>query len=178
MHLRIWGIRLGVKSLSLRSPIGSFPAALSLNHRDHGPSWRTPLISSDLYTWVTVCREQGMGMGRGERLGHTLQWVENIFGMSIQTCLLGGVLRSLSLDIAGVNQALRQMGQITHWTRFFRSYYFKLSTIYESHRCPGLYSVNVFMVIFITICATNIASNESLDSGPQIEKDIQKGTTM
>lgn len=95
---------------------------------------------------------------RREGLGYALRWVENIFNMSIQTCLVGGVLRSLSLDIAGVNQALRQMVQITRWTRFFFwSYCFKLSAIYENHHCPGLYSVDIFMVIFITICARNIA---------------------
>lgn len=93
---------------------------------------------------------------RRERLGHALRWVEDIFGVSIQTRLLGGVPGSLGLDIAGVNQALRQTGQSTHWTSFFRSYCFKLA-IYESHHCPGLYSVYVFMVIFITICARKIA---------------------
>lgn len=94
---------------------------------------------------------------RRERLGHALRWVEDIFGVSIQTRLLGGVPGSLGLDIAGVNQALRQMGQSTHRTSIFRSYCFKLSAIYESHHCPGLYSVYVFMVIFITICARKIA---------------------
>lgn len=64
---------------------------------------------------------------------------------------------SLSLDIAGVNQALRQMGRIARWASFFQSYCFKLSVIYKSRHCPGLYSVDVFMVIFITICARNIA---------------------
>lgn len=120
-------------------------------------SWSTPLISSDLHTWVTVCREQSMQKAGGKGLGHTLQWVENISSMSIQTCLFGGVLGSFSSNRAGVNQALRQMGQIIYWTRvFFWCYSFKLLAIYESHHCPGLYSVDVFMVIFTTICVINI----------------------
>lgn len=82
-------------------------------------SWSTPLISSDLHTWVTVCREQSMQKAGGKGLGHTLQWVENISSMSIQTCVFGGVLGSFSSNRAGVNQALRQMGQIIYWTRVF-----------------------------------------------------------
>lgn len=82
-------------------------------------SWSTPLISSDLHTWVTVCREQSMQKAGGKGLGHTLPWVENISSMSIQTCLFGGVLGSFSSNRAGVNQALRQMGQIIYWTRGF-----------------------------------------------------------
>lgn len=128
------------KSLSLRSPTGAFSAALSWSHWNHTPSWST-LILSDSYTWVTARREQGTWKARGKGLGHTMQWVENISSMSIQTCLFGGALGSFSSDTAGVNQALRERGQIIHWTRgVFWSYCLKLSALHESHHRPGLYS--------------------------------------
>lgn len=71
LHLRIRGIRLRVKSRTL-SPTGAFPVALPQDHRNCRPSQSTSLISSDLYTWVTVWRES---KSCREERGKTWAWL-------------------------------------------------------------------------------------------------------
>lgn len=99
--------------------------------------------------------------------------------MSTQSCLLGGVIRTLSLDISEVNQVLRQMGQIIHWATFFQSYCFKLLAIYKSHHCPGLYSVDVFSWLSSLPSVLEILLfNEILDSGAEIANYLQQGAAI
>lgn len=94
-----------------------------------------------------------MQKARGKGLGHTLQWVENLFGMSIQTYLFGGALGSFNTDTAGVNQALRQIGKIVCWARVF---FFTVSNCQQYMKDITVLVYIQLMVIFISTCVINI----------------------